>query len=213
MNCGVRLKPLKEESKKGIDSYILIGAAFLAAIIIILLIYNNNQSIITAKVNSAVSKTTNKSAVQKSRNQPSMKMMQKIQQLKVAYQKNPKDYQINEQLGNSYFDIGQYDKAIIHYRNSVRVKDNQPDLLIDLGVAYFNSHMPDSALFFVKKAIAVKPDHSQGLYNLGIIYYNLNKPRQAIRAWQKLVDRHPESKEAQIAKGYITQIKKELNKS
>ncbi|HHJ52277.1 MAG TPA: tetratricopeptide repeat protein [Caldithrix abyssi] len=139
--------------------------------------------------------------------QPPMELMQKIKQLKDAHAKNPKDFDVNVELGNSYFDIGRYDKAISFYKTAIAVKPDQPPILIDLGVSYFNLQKSDSALFYMNQALKVQPDHPQGLYNLGIVYYNMGKRDKAIETWQRLIDAHPGSREAQAAKQFIEQVK------
>lgn len=139
--------------------------------------------------------------------QPPMEMMEKIQELKASYKENPNNYGVLVQLGNSYFDIGRFDKAVRFYRKAVTLQKSSPEVLIDLGVAYFNASKADSALFFVKEALNVRHDHPQGLYNLGIIYYNMNQKDKAVETWQRLIDHHPDSREAQAARDFIQQVK------
>ncbi len=145
--------------------------------------------------------------------QPSMEMMQKIQAMKDAWEADPAGYDTNVQLGNAYFDISRFDKAVFYYKNANAVRAGQPSVLIDLGVSYFNINKPDSALRFVEEALRVQPDHVFGLYNAGIIYYNLNKVDKAIAVWKKLISAHSESREAQAAKEFIKQIENQQSKS
>jgi len=217
-NCGAPLKKeadvkngntVSADKKKAgkIDSFYLLGAAFLIALIIVLLILNANRKTEIAKLENVKKR---QGAVQQNNTmagQPSMEAMQKIQDLKKSYQENPNDYEVAVQLGNSYFDIGSFDKAIQLYRKAISLKKASPEVLIDLGVAYFNSRKADSALFYIKEALQVRHDHPQGLYNLGIIYYNMDKKDKALETWQRLVDHHPDSREAQAAKNFIQQIK------
>ena len=152
-------------------------------------------------------------AMQNTENQPSMEMMTRIQQLKEAHAKDPGNYEVNKELANNYYDLQRFEKAIKYYQQALRIRDNDPNLLIDLGLAYFGSNRPDSAVHFVEKALQIQPDHRQGLYNLGIIFYNLEQPAKAIEFWQKLVNLHPVSEEARVAKDLIKQVQEQLNKS
>lgn len=203
------LKP-KNSVKKGVDSYLLLGAAFIFSIIVIMLIFNSNRQTLLAKINKTNNQIQSGAA---NAMQPSLDEMQKIQQQKELWQKNPNDVDLNVQMGNSYFDINQYDKAIQFYRRAVNLKKDQPNVLIDLGVSYFNITRSDSAIVFINQALAIEPNHMQGLYNLGVIYFNLKKNDMARTAWERLIQLYPTSREAQAAKDFINHIKEQKNPS
>ncbi len=218
MQCG---QPLHEEpatqtnnaataGTKLFNSYAVLGIAFIVALVIILVIFKSNNDDLETKISK---KAVGQQQAQTNDQQPSMEMMQQIQGLKDQWKANPADYDLNVQLGNVYFDISQFGKAVAFYRRAEQIKKNQPDILIDLGVAYFNLTKADSALYFVEKALQVDPNHKFGLYNAGIIYYNLNQPEEAIKLWKRLVEKHAGSREANAAKEFIKQIQSEQNKS
>lgn len=145
--------------------------------------------------------------------QPTMEMMTRIQELKDAYEQNPADFRTNRELGDNYFDISRFDKAIFHYRNALKVQADEPEVLIDLGVSYFKLNQADSAVYYVKEALKLNPQHAQGQYNLGIIYYNMQQPQEAVKVWQRLVKQNPQAEEARMAKELIKQVEQQLNKS
>jgi len=109
-------------------------------------------------------------------------------------------------MANAYFDIQRYDQAIGYYRKAVRVNSRDTNVLIDLGVSYFNTGQLDSALVSMKAALKIDPAHSQGLYNSGIVLFNLNRQNEAVTQWELLIEKHPESREANAAQEYIKQI-------
>lgn len=172
---------------------------------------SSNRKTLNAKLEKVRSRAT--ASVGSSAQQPSMEAMQKIQSLIDAFQKNPNDLSTLINLGNSYFDINRFNKAIFYYKKAIALKDDQPDVLIDLGISYFNQQRGDSAIYFMKKALEFNPNHLTGMYNLGIIYYNLKQQDKAIHTWQELIRKSPESREAQAAKKFINQIKDQMNKS
>jgi len=137
---------------------------------------------------------------------PSMEIMQDIQNLKSKLSSRPDDFDLNVAMGNNYFDISQFDKAVNYYRRALLVKQDQTNVLIDLGVCYFNMNKSDSALYFINRALEIRPDHPQGLYNKGVIYYNLKKNDEAKLVWEKLVAKYPETREAQAARDFITHL-------
>lgn len=135
--------------------------------------------------------------------------MRMIQSILMELEKNPQNVDLLVQAGNAYFDIGQFEKAIIYYKNALTGEPENAELLIDLGVAYFNLGQLDSALVLMQKALHVEESHKQGLYNIGIVYYNLGRMEQAIQSWNNLIIKHPGSAEAQAAKEFIDQLKKQ----
>lgn len=209
--CGSEFKVRKDKVKQsstvaGIDSYYIIAAVFIAALIIILVIFNSNNTHLQKKQQAA---SQNNSAQTASSSQPSMEMMQQIQALKDAVKANPRDFAANVNLGNAYFDIGRFDRAVSYYKTANSIQGGQTSVLIDMGVSYFNLNKPDSSLLFINQALAISPDHIYGLYNSGIIYYNLNRVDEALAAWKKLISKHPNSREAQSAKEFIQKIEQE----
>ncbi len=218
MQCG---QPLQNEpesttpksvksASEWFNSYTILGIAFVLALLIILIIFKSNNDDLAAKISTTAG---TQQQAQTNGQQPSMDMMKEIQGLKDRWNSKPEDYGLTVQLGNAYFDIGRFEKAVTFYRHADQIKEEQPDILIDLGVAYFNLTKTDSALYFVDKALKVDPDHKFGLYNAGIIYYNLNQPEQALKLWKRLVEKHAGSREANAAKEFIKQIQSEQNKS
>jgi len=139
-----------------------------------------------------------------------MELMNKIQDLKKQYNKDPQSFENAKDLANSYYDLGRYDLAIDYYKKAVKLNNKQPEVLIDLGVSYFNTGNADSAVYYIKEALIIQPDQVQGLFNLGIIYYNIKQLEQAKASWESLLLSHPESREAQLAKGYLQTLKSQI---
>jgi len=168
---------------------------------------DSNQEELSAKLASLPKEQT---AAEVKDNQPSMELMNKIQDLKEKYKEDPKNFENNKKLGNSYYDLGRFDLAIDYYRKAVRLNNKQPEVLVDLGVSYFNISNADSAVFFIKEALKIQPDQVQALFNLGIIYYNIKQLQSAKASWESLLLSHPGSKEAQLAKGYLETLKSQI---
>lgn len=139
--------------------------------------------------------------------------MKQIQTLKTNWEKDPQNFEHNVNLGNAYFDISRFDRAVFYYRNAIAQKNDNPNILIDLAVSYFNLNKADSALFYIEDALQRQPDHLFGLYNAGIIYYNLKRVDEAIATWQRLISTHAGTREAQAAQEFIRQIQTEQIKS
>src|SRR5881398_2138268 len=58
--------------------------------------------------------------------------------------------------GDSYFDAGQYEKAVDEYKQALRQRANYPDAQLNLGEAYFNLGGYDEAIAAEQQALQVK---------------------------------------------------------
>ena len=82
------------------------------------------------------------------------------QQLEQAHQANPNDPQITLQLGNTYYDSAQWEKARTMYEIVLPLKPTDPNLLTDLGVTYRSLGQADKALELFERAAKADPMRS-----------------------------------------------------
>ena len=107
---------------------------------------------------------------------------------------NPDNIEAWTQLGNHYFDTGNFAKAINAYNKSLALNPNNANVLTDLGVMYRRNGNPVEAVASFDKAIAVDPNHQTARFNKGIVQLNdLNDRAGAIKTWQELVAIKPDA--------------------
>jgi cytochrome c-type biogenesis protein CcmH/NrfG len=138
-----------------------------------------------------------------------------IFQLEKMIKENPKDVASWTNLGNLYFDNGDYQKAIEAYSKSLELHPNNADVLTDLGVMYRRSGQPKKAVESFDKAAKVDPKHETALFNKGIVLmHDLNDFDGAIQAWQELLKRNPAatSPSGQSVKDLVERLKESKNK-
>ena len=110
---------------------------------------------------------------------------------------NPKDFQVWTQLGNTYYDTNQPDKAIKAYTRSLELHTGDANLLTDLGVMYRSTGQPKKAIEYFDRAIALDPTHEPSRLNKGIVLmYDLHNPDKAIATWEDLLRIDPEARTA-----------------
>jgi hypothetical protein len=80
--------------------------------------------------------------------------------------------------GNTFFDLGQFDKAIDAWQRGYQLK-NDPGFLYNIGQAYRQMGDPDKAIFFYKRYLANSPKAK-----------NRSEVEQKIEALQKQVQEH-----------------------
>ena len=120
-----------------------------------------------------------------------------IQDLELQVAATPNDFQLWTQLGNTYYDANQPDKAIKAYTRSLELHAGNANLLTDLGVMYRSIGQPKKALEYFEQAIALDPTHEPSRLNKGIVLmYDLHSPDKAIATWEELLRMDPEARTA-----------------
>lgn len=111
--------------------------------------------------------------------------------------KNPDNFQAFTQLGNLYYDTGQYNKAVTAYEKSLELHSGNANIWTDLGTMYRRTDRPKKAIEAFEKATAMEPDHQNSRINKGVVLlYDLNDFEGAIKIWEELLEMHPDVKMA-----------------
>jgi cytochrome c-type biogenesis protein CcmH/NrfG len=115
-----------------------------------------------------------------------------IAALEKEAQENPGNEKTWIELGNSYFDTGQNEKAIQAYRKALEINPNNANVWTDMGVMYRRSGNPQEAINSFDKAIEVDPKHEVSRMNKGIVLlHDVNDMDGAIKAWEELLEVNP----------------------
>lgn len=105
---------------------------------------------------------------------------------------NPTNVNAWIELGNLYFDSGQFDKSIWAYKKSLDIDPKNANVWTDMGVMYRRSEQPQEAINAFDEAIRVDPKHEIARFNKGIVLlHDLNDPENGIKAWEELLKINP----------------------
>jgi len=116
-------------------------------------------------------------------------------------------------LGNTYYEKGELDKAISEYNRALILKSNYADAHYNLGAAYADKGMLDEAISEYKKALAINPDHADAHYNLGLDYGNKGMLDEAISEYKKTLAINPDYADAHYNLGVIYSSKRMFDKA
>ncbi len=120
-------------------------------------------------------------------------VLQKLAALEAAVQKEPKNPDLLVQLGNTAYDVEDWNKAIDAYERSLKLKDGDPNVLTDLGVAYRNTGNADKALALFTQAVARDPGHWPAQFNQAIVFgLDKGETKKALGILAALKKAHPE---------------------
>jgi tetratricopeptide (TPR) repeat protein len=139
----------------------------------------------------------------------SIEVSSKIQSLKDAVKKDPKNLSAWVELGNLYFDSGQPKEAIDAYRQYLAIKPDNSDVRTDMGIMYRALGEFDRAIEEFKKAAQSDPKHVNSQYNIGIVLlHDKGDIKGAIKAWEDYLRVDPKSERAERVKAQMENLKK-----
>ena len=108
-----------------------------------------------------------------------------LEQLAAEYPENPEYF---TQLGNLYYDNEEYEKAVAHYLESLKLRPEDPHVETDLATCYHYLDRHEEALEILSRVIQYRPDFSQARFNKGVVLVDGLKDRQgAIATWEELL--------------------------
>lgn len=111
----------------------------------------------------------------------------KAKTLEEETKRNPGNAASWTQLGNFYFDGGQYERAIEAYQKSLSLDPNNADVWTDMGIMYRSTDRPHKAIEAFERAMAIDPKHQNSRFNKGVVLmYDLNQEESAVKEWEEL---------------------------
>ncbi len=144
--------------------------------------------------------------------QPSPEVQQHIAELEKKALSDPTDRPLLVELGNAYFDTGNYAKSVQAYEAALAINGNDAAVLTDCGVMYRALGQYDKALEKFARAREVEPGHAFAIFNTGVVLnYDLHRHDEAIEVWNELLRLHPDmtTPDGRPIKTFIQQVASE----
>jgi predicted O-linked N-acetylglucosamine transferase (SPINDLY family) len=95
------------------------------------------------------------------------------------------------QIADSYFKMGDIQKAYYHYSEAVKIEPNNVQALGNLAVTLYNLGKMEEAKSILEKVVQLSPNRLIPLYNLGIFHFNLGNFEEAAKYFQKVIKFNP----------------------
>ncbi len=125
-------------------------------------------------------------------NHPPIDGPARIAALEELSHRNPENPDYKTQIGNAYYDMGQYEKAAEAYRGSLELQPDNPSVQTDLGTSYHYLGRHDQALEIFDVVLKKHPGFAQALFNKGVVLQLGKKDFPgAIAAWEELLRDNP----------------------
>jgi len=121
-------------------------------------------------------------------NHPPENVARRLTDLIEKSDQDPRNAQILNEIGNIYYDMGQYDKAMERYRKSLEIQPRNPYVETDLATCLHYLKQHDEALLTLNNVLNYRPDFHSALYNKGVVLiYGKDDRQGGIAAWEELL--------------------------
>jgi tetratricopeptide (TPR) repeat protein len=111
--------------------------------------------------------------------------------LKVAYDIEPNDPDVNQNLGFVYRQLHQYDKAVLHTTIALNSRPNDPVLMSNLSVALRWSGNFGDAEALLKRLLAQNPNDGLAHFNIAVLYRRTKRNDLAIKHYLEAIRLKP----------------------
>ncbi len=102
-------------------------------------------------------------------------------------------FEIYQELGECYTQIGNIDEAIVHFETACRFEPQSERPFIGLGVAVMQKNNLDEAKYYFNKAIDKNPNNDKALTGLAMAITNSGDVPEGLKTYQKSMDINPTS--------------------
>jgi Flp pilus assembly protein TadD len=112
-----------------------------------------------------------------------------------------KNWVVHTDLGTLFFNRGETDKALFHFREASSIRPDIAKLHFDVGMTLSKLGRTGEAISEFQKAVRVDPHFSRGYMNMGLAWDKLSEYGRAQACLLEAVRQDPESAEAHHALG------------
>jgi tetratricopeptide (TPR) repeat protein len=132
-----------------------------------------------------------------------LKTAQELKKMEDAVAANPANLELALQLANKFYDVGEFNKAIVYYLKYVSINKNNPNVLVDLGTSYYYNGQFDEAEKYLLKALEINPEHQIALLNIGVVKKAMGDVELAKEYWNKAYTIAPNSTVGKKAEQFL----------
>lgn len=139
---------------------------------------------------------------------PPLDYAKELMALEQLSRDSPKNPEYKTRIGNLYYDLGQYRKAIEAYYQSLALRPQDPNVETDIATCLHYLGQNDEALEVLERVLRYSPNFPQALFNKGVILHSgKNDTQGAIAAWEELLQVHPNIQQRADLERRINQLK------
>jgi tetratricopeptide (TPR) repeat protein len=131
-----------------------------------------------------------------------------LSELKDLIQRDPNNAELHSRLGDAYFDIKDFNSAVVSYKKAVKINPSDVDAYNDLALSYHYLNNTMEGLAYVNQGIEKNPGYQRIWLTKGFLMaFGVGSSEEAAAALQKAYDLDPTTPVGQAAKAYLEELK------
>lgn len=144
-------------------------------------------------------------------NHPPTDASERVATLQQMIAQAPRNAEYRTQLGNAYYDLGNYEKAAEQYQESLHLSPRNPNVETDLATCFHYMGQNDKSLEILDKVLEYSPGFDQAMINKGIVLAEGKRDaRGGIAVWEEFLRIRPEYRQRAELERRISQLKNSL---
>jgi tetratricopeptide (TPR) repeat protein len=148
------------------------------------------------------------------KNHPPIDLSKELVELEKLSAANPQNADYLTQIGNIYYDMSQYGKAVDYYKKSLDIRPQDPNVETDLAACFHYLGQHDKSLEILDKVLSSNPNFAEAMFNKGIVLIRgKDDTKGGIAVWENLLRVHPDYPRKTEIQQSIDQLKSLQNKN
>jgi tetratricopeptide (TPR) repeat protein len=159
-------------------------------------------------------KAPDSSSAQLPKNHPPIDLSKELAGLEKLSAKDPQNADYLTQIGNIYYDMSQYAKAVDYYIKSLDIRPRDPNVETDLAACFHYLGQQDKSLEILDKVLSYNPNFAEAMFNKGIVLIRgKGDSKGGIAIWENMLRLHPDYPRKTEIQQSIDQLKSLQNKN
>ncbi|HEX2866164.1 MAG TPA: tetratricopeptide repeat protein [Ignavibacteriales bacterium] len=101
------------------------------------------------------------------------------------------DYRLIHRLADTYYNLGQFEKAIESYYNLISLKGTNELVIYNIALCYKNLKNYEIAFRLYRQAVDMNPLYTDALNNLGLLYSEIKDFKKAAECYNQALEADP----------------------
>ena len=131
-----------------------------------------------------------------------------LNELKTLIARDPNNAELHSRLGDAYFDVKDFNSAVVSYKKAIKINPSDVDAFNDLGLSYHYLNNTTEGLAYVNQGIEKNPEYQRIWLTKGFLMaFGVGSSEEAAAALEKAYDLGPTTPVGQAAKAYLEELK------
>ncbi|VAW35813.1 hypothetical protein MNBD_DELTA02-1201 [hydrothermal vent metagenome] len=131
-----------------------------------------------------------------------------LNELKAMVEKDPNNAELHSRLGDAYFDMKDFNSAVLSYKKAISINPSDVDAFNDLALSYHYLDKTAEGLAYVNQGIEKNPGYQRIWLTKGFLMaFGVGSSEEAEAALQKAYELDPATPVGQAAKAYLEELR------